>query len=112
MKYIKMFEQFINEDAVRAGEDSKIYIDDMKLDTGKTIKGAEILGVVIDAETEKELKSYFYKNYGQSDFTEEEMSTLVKYWNDYRAEIASDEKEDEEDEEGGDDAGGDLDLDI
>ena len=36
-KIIKTFEDFIAEDAMKAGEDSKIYVEDLKLDSGSTI---------------------------------------------------------------------------
>ena len=48
MKIIKTFEDFISEEALRAGEDSKVIIDEITLDSGSTIKAAEILG---DAES-------------------------------------------------------------
>lgn len=114
LKYIKLFEQFLNEDSVRAGEESDIYIDDMKLDNGGEIGANEILGAIVSSNTEKELKDYFYKKYGNGSFTEKELSSLVKYWNDYRAEQAEAEKEEEKEEEGGGSDGedGGLDLDI
>lgn len=112
MKYIKMFEQFIVEDAVSAGADSKVFIDDMTLDSGKKIRATEILGAVIDAETEKELEDYFYNTFGQGSFTEGEMSTLIKHWNDHQAELAAAEREEEEDENKEDVGDGDLDLDL
>ena len=58
---IKKFNEFVNgveEDAVKAGEDSDVVIDDITLDSGEEIKGAEILGVIIDSETEKEFKDF------------------------------------------------------
>ena len=49
MRIIKTFEEYtstLSEDALKAGEDSKIYVDDMKLDSGPEIKSAEILGMI------------------------------------------------------------------
>jgi hypothetical protein len=34
MKIIKTFEEFISEDSLKAGEDSKIYVEDQTLDSG------------------------------------------------------------------------------
>ena len=121
MKTIKTFEEFsadlnkesVQEDAVKAGEDSKVYIDDVTLDSGKEIKSTEILGVAVNSKTEKEFKQYFYDEYGNGEFTDEDMSTLVKYFLEYKEEKNAEEVEAEEEaekEEGGDDE--DLDLDI
>jgi phosphorylcholine metabolism protein LicD len=46
-------------------------------------------------------KEYFYKEYGNTAFTEEDMFTLVKFFNDYQEEIAQKEKDAEKDAEGG-----------
>ena len=99
MKIIKTFEDFISEDAMRAGEDSKIIIDDIKLDSGSTIKSAEILGAITAAITDGEFKQYFYDTYGENAFGEGEIDQLVKIYNDLSAEELEAEKEAEE--EGG-----------
>ena len=109
MKIFKTFEEFIQEDALKAGEDSKIYVEDVKLDSGKTIKSAEILGAITASQTEKEFKDYFYREYGNDAFAEGEMDILAAYFLDKSAEDAEAEKEEEADAEGedGGDEGGD-----
>jgi hypothetical protein len=104
MGIIKTFEEFTNslkEDAIDAGEDSKVVIDDVTLDSGKEIKSTEILGAIMSSKSEKEFKEYFYDEYGNTAFTEEDMFTLVKFFNDYQEEAAEKEKEAEKEEEGG-----------
>jgi hypothetical protein len=103
-KIIKTFEDFIAEDAMKAGEDSKIYVEDLKLDSGPTIKSAEILGVITSSKTEGEFKEYFYAEYGVDAFAEGEMDVLVAYYLDKSAEDAEQEKEEEKEAEA--DAGG------
>jgi hypothetical protein len=104
----------VDEGALKAGEESEIYIDDVKLDSGAEIKSAEILGAITSKPTEKEFKQYFYDEYGEGAFAEGEIDQLVKMFNDYQAEQAEDEKEEEKDggegEDGGDDALGGLDI--
>ncbi len=116
MKIIKTFEEFISEDSLKAGEDSKIYVEDLALDSGKTIKSAEILGAITASQTENDFKDYFYKEYGQDAFAEGEMDVLTAYFLDKSAEDAEEEKEAEGEEEEKDDkeegSGGGLDLDI
>jgi len=113
MKIYKTFEEFITEDALKAGEESSIYVEPVTLDSGSEIKSAEILGAITASKTEKEFKDYFYSEYGQDAFAEGEMDVLVKYYLDKETEDAEGEKEEEKDagkeEEGEDD---DLDLDI
>ena len=104
MKIFKTFEEFIQEDALKAGEDSKIYVEDVKLDSGKTIKSAEILGAITACNTEKEFKDYFYREYGNDAFAEGEMDVLVAYYLDKSAEDAEQEKEEEKEAKA--DAGG------
>lgn len=105
MKTIKTFEEFIStkiqEAALKAGEESDIYIDDMKLDSGDEIKSAEILGAVTASNTEKEFKQYFYDGYGENAFAEGEIDQLVKVYGDFEAEKAEAEKAAEAEEEGG-----------
>jgi hypothetical protein len=107
MRIIKTFEEFtgsLQEDAINAGEDSKVVIDDVTLDSGKEIKSTEILGAIMSSKSEKEFKEYFYEVYGNTAFTEEDIFTLVKFFNDYQEEQAEKEKEEEkeaEKEEGG-----------
>ena len=105
MKNLKTFEEFIStkiqEGALKAGEESDLYIDDVKLDSGKSIKSAEILGSILAKPTEKEFKQYFYDEYGEGAFAEGEIDQLVKMYNDYKTEEAEKEKEEEADAEGG-----------
>lgn len=101
MKIIKTFEEFTNsrsnsslkEDAIDAGEDSKVVVDDVTLDSGKEIKSTEILGAILSSKSEKEFKEYFYNEYGNTAFTEEDMFTIVKFYSDYQQEIAQKEKD-------------------
>jgi acyl-coenzyme A synthetase/AMP-(fatty) acid ligase len=104
MKIIKTFEEFTNslqEDAIDAGEDSKVVIDDVTLDSGKEIKSTEILGAILSSKSEKDFKDYFYNEYGNTAFTEEDIFTLVKFYNDYQEEVAQKEKDAEKEAEGG-----------
>lgn len=98
-KIIRTFEEFISEDALKAGEDSKIYVEDVKLNSGKTIKSAEILGAITSSATESEYKDYFYREYGNDAFAEGEMDTLLAYYLDKSAEEAEKEKEAEKEAE-------------
>lgn len=105
MKIIKTFEDFLTEDALRAGEDSQVVIDDIDLDSGSTIKAAEILGAITASITDEEFKQYFYDSYGENAFGEGEIDQLVKIYNDKAAEDLEAEKEKEKEagkEEGGD----------
>jgi uncharacterized protein with ParB-like and HNH nuclease domain len=105
MKIIKTFEDFLTEDALRAGEDSQVVIDDIDLDSGSTIKAAEILGAISASITDEEFKQYFYDEYGENAFGEGEIDQLVKIYNDKAAEDLEAEKEKEKEagkEEGGD----------
>lgn len=104
MKIIKTFEEFtgsLKEDAINAGQESDVVIDDVTLDSGKEIKSTEILGAILASKSEKEFKEYFYNEYGNGEFTEEDMFTLVKFFNEYQEEQAELEKEAEKEEEGG-----------
>lgn len=110
MEHVKSFSEFVGEEAVK-GEDSKVYVDNLYVASMDShIKGAEILGVIKSSETEKEFLDYFYKEYGNGAFTEEEISTLSKYFNDYEEEDNLDAAEKEEEEEkaaeGGEEEGG------
>ena len=107
MKIIKTFEDFISEEALRAGEDSKVIIDDITLDSGSTVKAAEILGAITASMTDEEFKQYFYDSYGEAAFGEGEIDQLVKIYNDKQAEDLEAEKEAEKEEEGGAEGGDD-----
>lgn len=113
MKIYNTFDLFIKE-ALKADEESDIYIDDYTLDSGETIKAAEILGVIQASATEKEFKQYFFDEYGEGTFNSGELDKLTKFFNEVKAEEKEKEKEEEGEEEGESDAGGgdDLDLDI
>ena len=118
MKIYNTFESFIKE-ALKAGEDSEIYVDDYTLDSGETIKAAEILGAIKTSPTEKEFKQYFFDEYGEGSFASGELEKLTAFYNEVKGEEkekeAEEEKEREELEkakEGGDDGEPNLDLDI
>lgn len=110
MKIFKTFESYIDskieEAALKAGEESDVYVDDVTLDSGSEIKAAEILGAINAKPTEKEFKQYFYDEYSEGAFAEGEIDQLVKMYNDFQAEKAEKEKEEEKDAEG-EDGGGD-----
>ena len=106
MEHVKSFSEFVGEDAVKA-EDSKVYVDNLYVQSiDGHIKGAEILGVIKSSETETEFLDYFYTEYGNGAFTEEEISTLSKYFNEYEEEDNLDAAEKEEEEEKAADAEG------
>jgi hypothetical protein len=107
-QYLKTFEQFINEaDQPIKAPDSKVYIDDVILSNGKTIKAAEILGAIKSSETEDKFRSYFHEAYGETAFAPEDMSNLVTYFNKYKEEENQEEtdKEQKEKESGSEETG-------
>ena len=113
MKTLMTFEQFLTEDSVKAGQDSEVVIKDMITYDGTEISSEEILGLVVSSESEEEMIEKSYEKFGNTAFSEEDISTLKKYWNDYSAEQKEKEKEAEEEAEdaaGGDDGLGDLDV--
>lgn len=117
MKVIKTIESFAKESrynrvieaAVKAGEESKVYIDDIDTDSGKTVKAVEIIGAIAAYPTEKEFKKYFYDQYGENAFGEGEIEVIIKYYNDVKAEDAEAEKEAEKEEGGDGEEGGEED---
>jgi len=120
MKIYRTFESFVkkvNEDALKAGEESTVYVDDYTLDSGETIKSAEILGAIQAYQTEKEFQQYFFDEYGEGSFASGELDKLTKFFNEVKAEEKEEDadvdKEEKKDDEGGDEGGADdLDLDI
>jgi len=100
-KIFKTFEEFVGEDALKAGEDSKIYVQDLTLDSGATIKSAEILGAITASSTEQDYKDYFFREYGNDAFAEGEMDILTAYFLDKSAEEAEEEKEAEKEADQG-----------
>jgi hypothetical protein len=112
MKIYRTFESFVkkvNENALKAGEESEVYVDDYTLDSGETIKSAEILGAIQAFQTEKEFKQYFFDEYGEGSFASGELDKITKFFNEVKAE----EKEKQAEEEAGEDEeADDLDLDI
>lgn len=113
MKIYNTFESFIKE-ALKAGEESEVYVDDYTLDSGENIKAAEILGAIKASPTEKEFKQYFFDEYGEGSFNSGELDKLTKFFNEVKAEEKEEEAdaEAEADSEGDGEDGGDLDLDI
>jgi len=103
MKYVKLFEQFIKEDAMKPNEESEVIVDDIELENGKIISSAEIVGVIINSESESELEDYFYSKYGQDAFKAGELAEINKLWNEYTAEEKEKEAEEEKEAEGGED---------
>jgi len=86
MKYIKLFEQFIKEDAMSPSEESDVVIDDIKLEDGRVISSAEAVGAILNTESEKELEEFFYGKYGENAFKAGEMATLKKFWQEHSTE--------------------------
>lgn len=101
MKRIKLYEEFVNSlsttnEAATTPKDSKVTVDDYTTDNGAKIESAEIVGVMVSAESENEFKDYFYDKYGMTAFTENDMSTLTTYFNEYLEELNAEEAEAEE----------------
>ena len=111
MKKVKLFEEFINEGSLETGESGNVTIKDMTTYNGKEISAEEILGLIVSNKTEDDMIDAVYKKYGQTTFSEEDISTLRKDWNDYNADKKEaeleKEKEEEEKESGAADDGGD-----
>lgn len=108
MKYVKLFEQFIKEEAMKPNPDSKVITDDIKLENGKIISSAEIVGVIVNSETEKELEDFFYAKYGENAFKQGELANIKQLWNEYKAE--QEEESSKEDDKEGEKEGGEEDL--
>jgi len=109
MKYVKLFEQFIKENTAKPNPDSDVVADDIKLEDERVITSAEIIGAIINSESEKELEDYFYDKYGQTAFRAGELAEIKQLWNEYQAEVKELEAEEEKEEEapaaeGGDEA--------
>lgn len=104
MKTLKTFEQFVaaNEEAINAGPESEVVIDDMVTTDGTEISSEEILGIVVSSDNEKQVEDKMYDKFGNTSFSEEDISILKKYWTDYSAENKEAELEKEKEEEGGD----------
>jgi hypothetical protein len=111
MKKVKLFEEFINEGSLQTGESGDVTIKDMTTYSGKEISAEEILGLIVSNKTEDDMIDAVYKKYGQTTFSEEDISTLRKDWNDYNADKKEAEleaeKEKEEGAKGDGEAGGD-----
>lgn len=113
MKHIKLFEEFINEEASEVTPDSDVIVDDYLLDDAETeIKAQEIIGAIVSSESEDEFLEYFYKQYGNTAFTETDISKLITYYQDYREEVNAAETEAEEEENSEDEKDPLADLDI
>jgi hypothetical protein len=113
MKHIKLFEQFINENAIEVTPDSDVIVDDYMMDDAETeIKSTEIVGAIVSSKSEDDFLDYFYETYGNDAFTETDISTLLKYYQEYRTEQNEEEAEAEKEAEEGDgkDPLADLDL--
>lgn len=103
MKYLKSLYEFVNEekDYLKNDPESEVTITDMKLDSDKEIKAQEIMGVLVSATSEEEVKDYFFATYGNNAFTKEEMSKIVSWYQKLEAEQAEKKKEKEKEEKGG-----------
>jgi hypothetical protein len=99
MRYVKLFEQFIKEETMKPGEESEVTIDDITLEDGKTISSAEIVGVIVNSENEKQLEEYFFDKYGQNAFKQGELAEIKQKWNEWYAEQKEEEADAEKEEE-------------
>ena len=97
----------VNEEAMEVTPESDVVVDDYLTDEGTEIKAAEIVGAIVSSKSEKEFTEYFYDSYGMTAFTENDMQTLIKYYNEYLEEVTAKETEEEEakkkEEEGAED---------
>ena len=116
---LKTYTEFLNESqlsSIKAGEDSKVEVSDQKTIDVDVIPAQEILGQILNAETEDEFKAYFYDKYGSTKFDVETMGQMLTDYQDYYAEQAENEKEaekeKEEDTSDAEGAGDALDIDI
>ena len=89
-------ESIVTEEATKVTPESDVMLDDYTTEAGEVINTIEIIGAIISSESEKEFEDYFYKQYGHLSFTGNDMSTLVKYYNDYLEEVTAKETEEEE----------------
>lgn len=113
MKHIKLFEEFVIEDATQVTPESDVVVDDYMMDDAETeIKSTEIIGIIVSSESEDDFLDYFYKTYGNNAFTESDISTLLGYYQDYREEVNAAETEAEEEENSEDEKDPLADLDI
>lgn len=104
MKKVRLYEDFIAEDAKTVTPDSDVKIDDFLTDDGLELKSQEIIGAIVSSKTEKEFKEYFFDQYGNATFTEADIQNLITMYNEYLEEITAketEEEEKEEEEEGG-----------
>ena len=93
---LKTYSEFLNEaqlSSIKAGEDSRVEVSDQKTIDGDVIPAQEILGQILNAETEDEFKAYFYDKYGSTKFDTATMGQMLTAYQDYYAEKAEEEKE-------------------
>jgi len=117
MKRIKLYEEFVNDssrtdEAATTPKDSKVTVDDYITDNGTKIESAEIVGIMVSAESQEEFTEYFYNKYGMTAFTENDIATLTVYFNEYLEEINAEETEKEEEEKKKEEGDPLADLDI
>jgi hypothetical protein len=107
---IKSFDEFAgpaNEEAINAGPESEVVIDDLITTDGTEISSEEILGIIVSSDNEKQVEDKMYDKFGQTSFSEEDMSTIKTYYNEYSTENKEEELEKEKEaEEGGEGEGG------
>lgn len=101
---LKTFNQFILESSqltsIKAGDDSKVEVSDQKTVDGDVISAQEILGQILNADTEDSFKAYFYDKYGSTKFDTETMGQMLTAYQDYYAEQAEEDKEEEGEDDG------------
>tara|TARA_R110000772_G_scaffold65007_1_gene145144 strand:- start:1489 stop:1833 length:345 start_codon:yes stop_codon:yes gene_type:complete len=114
MKHVKLFEDFIKEEAIKAGPESEVTINDMTTTNGTEISSEEILGIIVSSDAEENAVDKMYDKFGQTSFSEEDMSTFKAMYNEYYAEVKELEKEAEEEADvtatDGEDPTADLDI--
>ena len=122
MKKIKLFEEYFNrkietvsEESSKVTPDSDVVVNDYMLDDAETeIEAKEIIGAIVSSGSEDDFLDYFYKKYGNGTFTENDISELIAYYQEYREEVNAEktEAEEEKDDEAGDKKDPLADLDI
>ena len=100
-KNIKTFEAFVKEEAINAGPESEVVIDDLITHNGTEISSEEILGIIISSDNDKQVEDKIREKYGELAFSTEDISKIVQYYNDYSAEQKEKELEAEKEAEGG-----------
>lgn len=102
-----LFEAKLSEETMKPGEESDVVIDDITLEDGREISSAEIVGAIVNSESEDELESYFFDKFGENAFKQGELAEIKQKWNEWYAEKKEEEADAEKEEDtGGEEEGG------